>query len=268
MTTSNPIFLKLGGSLITDKTQVSTPRPDILARLATEIADFRSSMPNSRLILGHGSGSFGHIPAKKYGTRDGVRTPEEWRGFAEVWRQATALTRLVIDALHAAGVPAIAFPPSGAATTNGGRITNWEPTPLRAALEAGLLPVVHGDVTFDAVRGGTIVSTEDVFSYLAGVFQPGRILIAGIEEGVWADYPACTRLIPEITPANINAIAGSLGGSAATDVTGGMAGKVRGMLALAAQTSGLGISIFSGTPAGHVRSALLGAQIGTLIRGH
>jgi len=31
-------FLKLGGSLITDKTQPRTPRPEVLARLMAEIA--------------------------------------------------------------------------------------------------------------------------------------------------------------------------------------------------------------------------------------
>jgi isopentenyl phosphate kinase len=263
---SDMLFLKLGGSLITDKDQPSAPRRDVIARLAAEIADFRSAIPDSRLILGHGSGSFGHIPAKKYGTRAGVRTPEGWRGFAEVWLQATALTRLVIEALHDAGLPALAFPPSAAVTARGGRIAAWDTAPIRHALEAGLLPVVHGDAVFDETWGGTIVSTEDVFRQLAPVFQPARILIAGVEEGVWADYPGRTRLVREITPARLPEIEAALHGSAATDVTGGMAGKVREMLALAGQARGLRVLIFNGVPAGRVHAALLGDEPGTLIR--
>ncbi len=101
--------------------------------------------------------------------------------------------------------------------------------PSRQALENGLLPVVHGDVAFDSVRGGTIVSTEDIFKYLAVQLHPKRVLIAGIEAGVWADYPACTRIIERITPDNLDEILPALGGSAATDVTGGMASKVKEM---------------------------------------
>ncbi|HNB52006.1 MAG TPA: hypothetical protein PK530_08695, partial [Anaerolineales bacterium] len=109
---TNLQFLKLGGSLITDKTKPGTVRADVLARLAGEIADvWREG--DLHLILGHGSGSFGHVPAKKYGTRQGVQTPDQWRGFAEVWREADLLNRHVVDALWQAGLPAIRFAVSG-----------------------------------------------------------------------------------------------------------------------------------------------------------
>ncbi len=62
-------FLKLGGSLITDKDSPHTARPEILRRLADEIVAARQSNPAMQLLIGHGSGSFGHMPAKKYGTR-------------------------------------------------------------------------------------------------------------------------------------------------------------------------------------------------------
>ncbi len=253
-------FLKLGGSLITDKTRASTPRKDVLARLAKEIAEAQETRPQLQLVLGHGSGSFGHVPAAKHGTRDGVRTPEGWRGFAEVWRQASALTRMVVESLHAAGLPAMVFSPSAAALAEDGKVTRWDLTPLRLALQAGLLPVVHGDVAFDLRRGGTVLSTEDVFAHLARQLHPARILIAGIEPGVWADYPACTRILPEITP---QTPAASVRGSAATDVTGGMASKVAEMLRLVAEIPGLETLIFDGVQPGRVRDALLGARPGT-----
>ena len=62
------IFLKLGGSLITDKTAVSTIRPPIVHRLAGEIAAARAQNPDLRLMLGHGAGSFGHVAAAKHNT--------------------------------------------------------------------------------------------------------------------------------------------------------------------------------------------------------
>lgn len=259
------IFLKLGGSLITDKTRPRTPRLDVIARLTDEIRAARAEKPDLRLVLGHGSGSFGHIPAKQYGTRRGVDSAEGWRGFAEVWHEARGLNTIVMTALHQAGIAAVSLPPSGAVTTRRGTITHWDLSPLRAALDAGLLPVVFGDVVFDEILGGTILSTEDLFTHLAQELHPARVLLAGLDAGVFADYPQCKELIPKITPQNWAEIAPALRGSAATDVTGGMAGKVAAMLKLAQAHPGLEISIFSGEQPGHVRAALTGETLGTQI---
>ncbi|HJW89908.1 MAG TPA: isopentenyl phosphate kinase [Anaerolineales bacterium] len=258
-------FLKMGGSLITYKDRPRTARPEALERLAREIAAAKDHEPALRLVLGHGAGSFGHVTAKKHGTRQGVHSPEGWRGFAEVWSDASALNRLVMDALHRAGLPVIALPPSASVIAQDGQVAAWNLDPLRSALQAGLLPVVFGDVVFDTQRGGTILSTEDLFAYLAGQLRPRRLLLAGIEPGVWADYPACTRLIPHIDPQSLPAVAPALGGSAATDVTGGMASKVQEMLALVQKNPGMEVFIFSGETPGLVLEALSGAQVGTVI---
>jgi isopentenyl phosphate kinase len=239
---------------------------DILDRLAAEIAAACVQSPALRLVVGNGAGSFGHIPASRYGTRQGVHTPEDWRGFAEVWHEAATLNRLVTDALHAAGLPTVALPPSASVTARDGQVLTWDLSPIRNALQSGLLPVVHGDVIFDTVRGGTILSTEDLFEHLARQLHPERILLAGLEDGVWADYPACTRLIPVITPETLPQVAPALGGSSATDVTGGMSSKVRQSLALVDELPGLEILIFSGERPGQVKSALLGDTIGTSLR--
>jgi len=258
-------FLKLGGSLITEKSRPHTPRLEVLQRLATEIAQAVRQNPQIALVLGHGSGSFGHVPARKYETRSGVHTPEEWQGFVEVWRDAQALDRLVVDALAAAGLHELAFSPLASILAEEGRILHWDTTPLRSALNAGLLPVVYGDVIFDTVRGGTILSTEDLFSFLNKELQPQRILLAGIEVGVWSDYPACTQLIEEITPENYEVIATTLSGSAAVDVTGGMASKVALSLEWIQVNPKLEVQIFSGEKPGSLGQALIGEGTGTRI---
>ena len=260
-------FLKLGGSLITDKNRLRAAQQGVLARLAGEIFEARRADQGLQLLLGHGSGSFGHMAARKYGTRQGVHTPEEWAGFAEVWREAKALHRLVIEALVKAGLPAISFPPSSCVFAENGRVLVWNLAPIHSALAAGLLPVVYGDVVFDRALGGTILSTEDLFEHLARHLKPGRILLAGIEPGVWADYPECTQLVEMITPENLSQVVPALGGSSATDVTGGMASKVKQSLALAGEIPGMEVLIFSGEQMGDVQSALSGKRLGTRLQG-
>src|SRR5512139_3099671 len=99
------VFLKLGGSLITDKTAEQVARPRVIRRLAREVRNALNKRPGLRLILGHGSGSFGHTVANRYGTRKGVRGPEAWQGFAEVADTAAQLNRIVTSAFVKAGVP-------------------------------------------------------------------------------------------------------------------------------------------------------------------
>jgi isopentenyl phosphate kinase len=258
-------LLKLGGSLITDKTQPHTPRKRVIARLSEEISFALLKHPEMQLIIGHGAGSFAHVPAKFYGTRQGVQSKKDWHGFMEVWQEAVSLNRLVMESLRKVGLPAISFPPSASLTTSGGKVHAWNLDPLKSALIAGLIPVIYGDVIFDHQIGGTILSTEDLFMYLARYLQPARILLAGMEPGVWADYPTCTTLLTQITPQNLDQITTSLGESNATDVTGGMASKVIQMVELLGEVPNLKILIFSGKKPDYVVRALLGDEPGTII---
>ena len=275
------IFLKLGGSLITDKTHPYTPRLDIIEDVALQISTALHNNPNLRLVVAHGSGSFGHVAASEYHTRDGFvprasplihrerdKTEENyWKGFAEVWYQASSLNRFVMKALNKMNVPSLALPPSANVIASDGQVSIWETTAIRMALAAGLVPVIYGDVTFDEVRGGTILSTEDLFGFLARALNPERILLAGLEEAVWEDFPARTRRISAITPLNFSDIRAGIGKADGADVTGGMEAKVTQMLELVQQIPDLKIQIFSGVEAGNIGRALAGETLGTWISG-
>ncbi len=257
------IFLKLGGSLITDKTRPYTPRLSILDDLATQISKALLLIPTLQLVLGHGSGSFGHHAASKFGTRKGVSGKDAWRGFSEVWYQASTLNRLVVDALRKADLPVVTLAPFSSVMANNGKILDWNMAPIRACLTNNLIPVIHGDVVFDEAQGGTILSTEDLFVHLSRQLKPARILLAGLEAGVWKDFPARTNLLTEITPRTFYREVDSIGGSTGADVTGGMLSKVTNMLGLVEQNKGLEVLIFSGEKQENIYRALLGENPGT-----
>ena len=266
------VFLKLGGSLITDKLQPYTARLDKLADLAIQIDHALQARPDLLLVLGHGSGSFGHTAAMKYGTRAGVplanpdiREQEYWAGFAEVWFQATELNRYVMQELHKAGIPAMTFSPAASVLADNGVVVEWPLSQIKSALEKGIIPVVHGDVIFDRLKGGTILSTEELFEYLAQELRPQRILLAGLEEAVWSDFPARRHRVRKVTRASFENIRKSTGKATGTDVTGGMQSKVRKMLDLVECSPGLTVQIFSGESSGNLKKALMGEHLGTLI---
>ena len=263
--TNELILLKLGGSLITDKDREYTPRLDKLRELSLEIKAALDSAPGLSLILGHGSGSFGHVAAKKHGTRNGVQTKEQWLGFTEVRYQAAELNRYVLQSLLEAGIPALPFPPSASMISNDRKVIHHNIETIRRALSVGLLPVVQGDVAFDDSLGGTILSTEDVFTFLVDQFPVSRILLAGIEAGVWEDFPARTRLVKQIQLTDYEAMRSGIQGSASTDVTGGMKAKVEETLSLIKKRPGLTAQIFAAEQSGFLTRALQGENVGTLL---
>ncbi|MBN1248301.1 MAG: isopentenyl phosphate kinase family protein [Anaerolineae bacterium] len=276
------IFAKLGGSLITDKRHRSTPQLAILRRLAKELRaaletgkrpDQRNAWPDRddphrppfQLVLGHGSGSFGHWEASKFGTRNGVQTDEEWHGFARVSAAALQLNRLVTESFIEEDVPVLSLQPAASVLAKDGAITRLEIDPLYRALGHGLVPLVFGDVAFDDEIGGTILSTEDIFVYLARILKPSWILLFGNAPGVLDET---RQTIPLITPASYPAVQKQLGGSGYTDVTGGMADKVQRMVALVHEQPDLRVRILSGSRPGNFRDALRDPEFhtsGTLI---
>lgn len=253
------VFLKLGGSLLTDKRRAETPRVDIIARLAVEIAQARRERPGMRLILGHGSGSFGHVYGRRYGTREGAHTAEEWYGFAATADAAARLNRIVVKALLDAGIPAWSVQPSVALRCADGRIVAGPEGAVGAGLQKGLLPVVYGDVALDSERGATIASTEEIFEWLAVHFPPNRLVLAGEVDGIYTADPQIdptARRIAEIRPATLAAIEAGLGESHGIDVTGGMVAKVRQVLGMVAAHPGLEAVVCSGLAPGAVWTSL------------
>lgn len=264
MSKGETVFLKVGGSLITDKTRRETPRLEVLDRVAEEIARALGRRRDLRLVLGHGSGSYGHFAAERYGVHRSALA--DWRGYAETAAAAARLNRLVIDRCLAAGVPAVSLQPSASARTRGGEIQELAAWPVAALLGRGLVPVVYGDVALDERQGCSIISTEAIMAYLAPSIAPRRFLLAAEVDGVYTADPLrdpAARPIPLLTPAMWEAAERRLAGARGVDVTGGMRSKVRQMLDLVESQPGLEAFIFSGLAPGRVEAALLGEPGGT-----
>ena len=252
-------FIKLGGSVITDKLQAETPAMLVITRLAAEV---RAALDAGAgpIVLGHGSGSYGHVAARRYGIHTGIAAGGDWMGYAVTSAAALRLNRIVVDALLAAGVPALALQPSATLLAKGGLLQHWDLINLKTALGHGLLPVVHGDVAFDLAQGSAIISTEQLLLALAAdpELRPTRIILVG-EAGVYtADprtNPAASR-IPFINHTNVVEVLAMTGGSHGVDVTGGMRAKVALMWQLIEANPTLWVHLIGTTP-GLLERALL-----------
>ncbi len=268
---SELILLKLGGSVITDKTRPFTARLDVIERLAGEIKNALDERGDDlRLIIGHGSGSFGHEVAARYQTHQGAVRPDSWLGFAEVAAAAAELNAIVMKALRDAGVPAMKFQPSASTRTRGEQLMYFETFPIKEVLQHGLVPVVYGDVSVDASQGMSIVSTEKLFDNLARELSPDRIILVGRVDGVFEADPLThpdAELIEFIDSSNWEEVEAKLAGSHGVDVTGGMLSKVREMYRLTVAMPPMQAMIMSAEEPGRLEAVLKGQMVdfGTLI---
>jgi isopentenyl phosphate kinase len=263
---SKLVFLKLGGSVITDKDNPNTANLQHIGTIAKEIAQALTDDPGITLLIGHGSGSFGHHAAHQYGTRNGVKTLQDWKGFVEVAARARELNQIVIEHLQQAGINVLSISPFSGVMANNHKFESWDISIIKQCLCQSLVPVIYGDVILDRQLGGTILSTEELFSWLAIRLNPDRILLAGIEEGVWRDFPERTQFVEEIHPNDFLTSSTGIKTSTSTDVTGGMYSKVSEMVRLVETLPNLEIQIFSGARPGNIHTALMGTQKGTWIR--
>jgi isopentenyl phosphate kinase len=261
------IFLKLGGSAITDKNREATANENVIRQIAREVKRARDANATLELLIGHGSGSFGHFAAQKfgYGQRD------NWRAYAETGAAAARLNRIVTDLFLDENVPVVSLQPSTSAKCRDGELVELATDSIRTALAHDLIPMLYGDVAFDETRQMTIASTEMIFAYVAPFLKPSRIVLAGIVDGVFNADPlqdSSAKLIGEITPANFPQIATQLRGSHGIDVTGGMLDKVRRMVALVQREPAIQVRIVSALREGVIERALTREDFaeGTIIR--
>jgi len=256
-------LVKLGGSLITDKSRPLTPRIETLERLAEEIRDAGEA---GSLVLGHGSGSFGHVAAAEHAIHHGVDGPDEIQGVTDTQVHAHRLHRLVVDTLWKAGNRPFSVAPSSCMVATAGRPGAFPVVPLLGALRLGLSPVVFGDVVMDDQWGASICSTEEVFESMvealtaAGV-EVSRVLWLGATDGV---YGASGETVETVDAGNRAETLEAARGSAAEDVTGGM--RLRLETACRLADRGVPSWIGNGLVPGRLHQALLiGDAPGTVV---
>jgi isopentenyl phosphate kinase len=241
--------LKLGGSVVTEKGEPETVDSAALDAAAAAVAD----AAGEETVLVHGGGSFGHPAAERHGVgvERGSRDPAAAR---EIHAAMKRLNGAVIDALADAGAPALPVHPLSAASRDGAGELDLPVGAVERMLGEGFLPVLHGDVVSHAGEGVTVLSGDELVVSLVEGLGAERAGLCSTVPGV---LDADGEVIPEIR--TFEEVSDALGGSEDTDVTGGMAGKVRTLLALDAPATVFGPEALS--------AFLAGEAVGTRVGG-
>ena len=216
------VVLKLGGSVVTDKSGDCAIDHARLREVAGELAAAR----RPALVLVHGAGSCGHPEARRYRINDGL-TGENVPGVYETHAAVSRLNDAVVEALRDAGIEAIGIHPLALALAEGGRLVSFETRHIAEMTEHGIVPVLHGDVVMDRLRGSCIVSGDQLVTRLAVALASRRV-------GLATDVPGVLQngsVIPRIDRSTVESL--DIGESTKADVTGGIRGKITELLALA-----------------------------------
>jgi isopentenyl phosphate kinase len=256
------VLIKLGGSLVTDKTKPMTFRHEYVEQIAEDFRKFYGKMQETDFILGNGAGSFGHFPAHEYGLREGVKTRRQQFGIAFTHNAVQKLSGMVAQVFTDKELPVFCLSPSALFTAHDGKIASAHLAPLEGLLAQGIMPLVHGDGMFDDVRGGTIFSTEKILQactdHLRTQYEKVIVLYLLNVDGV---LDAEGQLISELKAHDEIAVYHEHD----HDVTGGIIGKVTSAR-LAAKTAD-GVYIANGTVPQIVSRILGGEPLGTRVLG-
>jgi len=191
--------------VISDKSVPFKARKGDIDRLAREIAGILPLI-EYRLIIVHGGGSYGHPVASKYKIKEGAcegdfsTLSRQRLGFAQTKKAMIELNSIIVDSFLGVDVPVVPIPPSAISVTKNERISSFDTVTLYKALEGGFVPLLHGDPVFDEEKGFTILSGDQIISYLARVMGAERVLIGTDVDGLYTEDP---KINPDAKPLDI-----------------------------------------------------------------
>ncbi len=248
------ILIKLGGSIITDKTQYRTFNRGAVRRLCKEIKD-----SGIDAVIVHGGGSFGHVLAKEHSLQNGYTEPSQIPAAAKVQYDMRELNLMVISELLDAGMPAVSVPPGSCFMMDDGKLILDDPEVLLSASRLGLTPVVFGDVVFDRRKGFGICSGDQIMEVLCRIYDPEKAVFVSDVDGLFDKDPKKnpgSKLLPEVTWDLLKTVSSDI---SVDDVTGGVGAKMESMLRMT--SSKRDCVLVNGSVEGRLYSLLKGDKV-------
>ncbi|MEM0201168.1 MAG: isopentenyl phosphate kinase [Candidatus Micrarchaeaceae archaeon] len=259
------IFIKIGGSAITDINKENTPKKNEIKRLLNEI---KHSINKKKILIGHGSGSFAHVPAHKYKINLGLVEKNSLYGTSITQNAAANLHRIFIECAVEEQLFPFSFSPSTGAIAESSKIITWDVSVIQKAFDLGFIPVTYGDVILDKKQGVCIASTEEIFRFLSCKIKPNKIIIGTDVDGIFDSNPKLNKdakLIEVVNSKNIEEVLGYSGSSTKIDVTGGMKSKVSYLYNISKETGAI-CQIINLQKEDRLKNVLLGENVlGTII---
>jgi len=223
---NNEIFLlKLGGSLLTDKSKPFSLREDILNNCLDQIIESKKMV-----ILIHGGGSFGHPLAKKYQISHGLNksVKDQILGLSKTHDAMNKFNSIIIDKLLEKGYPAVSIQPSSIFIQDFNEIKLKSIDPIEKLLDLGIIPVLYGDILLSKDYSFSILSGDLIILKLCeGIrnFKISKVIFAIEEDGIFIKENLNRKLALKLSLNDLATIE-LAEFDQKIDVTGGIQGKL------------------------------------------
>jgi isopentenyl phosphate kinase len=224
-------IIKLGGSVITDKSKENCYKQDVVDNLVRAI-----KKANKKTIIIHGAGSFGHIIADKYDLNNGHKSKDQLIGFCLTQGMVQKLNSMVLESLHSNKIPAVSIPPHSTLILNNHIPFSFDYKIFNEYINKNFTPVTFGDVVLDKKLGFSICSGDLLMLLLAKSLKPEKTIFIIDEDGLFTSNPKKDKnaeLIGSATKDQLSDYVTSMDKHA--DVTGGMHGKIETIKKIAEQ---------------------------------
>lgn len=255
-------IIKLGGSVITDKSKEAFFRTEIMNNLSKEI-----KKSNQQCIIIHGAGSFGHILAKKYNLNQGFYDDTQLKGFAKTMEMVQVLNTNVIKSLNQNGLNSISIAPHNILKLRNHEVQDINLNLFQDYLKNNFIPVTFGDVVLDEKLVFSICSGDLLIFELSKYFKPEKVIFVLDEDGIYDSNPKLNKdakLLEKLNSEDIKKL--STDKNEYADVTKGMEGKID----IIKKISKLGIDtiLLNGNKYDRLYRTLVGKKIiGTIVKG-
>ncbi|MCL1984611.1 MAG: isopentenyl phosphate kinase [Methanomassiliicoccaceae archaeon] len=247
------ILIKLGGSVITDKSSFKRFNKERVSKLCREMKD-----SGKDVMVVHGGGSFGHVLSKEFELQKGHIRDDQTEALAKVSRDMRELNGMVIGELIDAGIPSVSIPTGSCFMTDDNELL-IDTTIMKEYLKLGIVPVMFGDVVLDKKKGFGICSGDMIMKCLADAFSPETVVFVSDIDGLYDRDPKTAKDARLITEVNESDLGGISSETTVADVTGGVREKIKTMLSMC--SDGRDCILVNGTADGRLLSLLRGKEV-------
>lgn len=260
-------IIKLGGSIITDKSGGrAVVQEKLLRNIAKRLRRNLTEFPRLRIILLHGAGSFGHPLVYRFGLANQPLNAQRLVGVGQTMYAMRLLGNHLTKIFTEAGLPIVPLQTSALVRSEDRGLKILQPSTFRSILKHRGVPLLSGDLVIDKHQRIIVASADELAVVLARHFRNSTILFATDVPGVYPTFPPREHAKPFrlINRRKLRTfIEQSEAPMTSRDVTGGMMGKLRALLALRHRTA----IVFDGRKPELIREALSKKRhIGTTIK--
>jgi isopentenyl phosphate kinase len=242
-------ILKLGGSILTNKSQPYHCELERIKQIAKEIKYCFDSQLVEELILVHGVGSFGHPPVIEHKLYLGFKNKEQLLPLSATQQKVNEFRAILSNELRNVGIPVNLMHPSSLSVTEKGEFIEFFTEAIEGYLSLGMVPLIGGDMIFDRKMGFAVGSGDQIAVNLAKKLKASQLFFATDVEGIYDNDPRIkpdSKLITCIKSHDIVPFLEQMNTGLKSDASGLMKGKLKSISTLSKEiANGLDVAIFS-----------------------